>query len=231
MRFLLPFLLMIGALSARAQTPASLPPDAFSALLAHTPNAQVVDARTPGEFGKGHLANALNVNVNSPVFATQANALDKARPVFVYCLSGGRSAKAAAYLREQGYAPVYELTGGVLKWQEAGLPLTAPTVATNGGLSAADFAKLLQTNKLVLVDFMAPWCAPCQKMKPILAQFARDHADTVQLVQIDYDQNRTLCQSLNVSELPTLKAYRNGKVQWTGEGIFTAERLASELGL
>jgi thioredoxin 1 len=224
-------LLLVVTCAACGQTPGLLTPDAFSALLGKTPTAQLVDVRTPAEFGKGHLANALNVNVNGPKFEMQAGALDKTRPVFIYCLSGGRTVKAAEYLRQHGFAPVYELAGGVIKWQAAGLPLTAPTVAITGGMSSADFAKLLQTDKLVLVDFMAPWCAPCQKMKPMLAQLARDHADKLQVVPIDFDQNQSLCQSLKVSELPTLRAYRNGKMTWTGEGLYTAEKLVSELGL
>ena len=67
----------------------------FSEKLKKNPNAQIVDVRTLGEYKKGHLQNAVNIDWNADDFTEKAATLDPAKPVFVYCLSGPRSAAAA----------------------------------------------------------------------------------------------------------------------------------------
>ena len=59
----------------------------FSNKIKQLPKAPIIDVRTPEEFLKGHLKNAKNFNVNGSDFSTQISKLDKAKPVFVYCLS------------------------------------------------------------------------------------------------------------------------------------------------
>jgi rhodanese-related sulfurtransferase len=68
-----------------------------------------------GEFGGGHLPKAENIDFRSADFANQIKTLPKDQPIFVYCLSGGRSAQAAELLKKEGYQ-VTELKGGYLKW-------------------------------------------------------------------------------------------------------------------
>ena len=69
--------------------------DEHPQLLAGTPGAQLVDVRSSGEFTEGHLAGAANMNINDDGYKDKFNTLDKNKPVFVYCLSGGRSGRAA----------------------------------------------------------------------------------------------------------------------------------------
>ncbi len=85
----------------------------------------ILDVRTPEEFAAGHIAGAVNLCLTcaSPAFADAASALDKSASYLVYCHSGNRSATATAILRGQGFASLYELTGGTVAWQAAGLPL------------------------------------------------------------------------------------------------------------
>src|SRR5690606_13694059 len=59
---------------------------------------QILDVRTPDEFASEHIDNAVNLNWNSADFETQAANYDKSKPVYLYCLSGGRSKKAAKKL-------------------------------------------------------------------------------------------------------------------------------------
>ena len=96
----------------------------FSEKIKELPSAPVVDVRTPEEFTKGHLENALNYNWNGSDFQKQISTLDKSKPVFVYCLSGGRSSSAANQMRSDGFKEVYELSGGITKWRAANLPET-----------------------------------------------------------------------------------------------------------
>jgi len=94
-----------------------LDPAAFEAGMA---GAQLVDVRTPDEFNSGHLEGARNINIASPQFEAETGTLNKAEPVYVYCAVGGRSAKAASALKEQGFLQVYDLTGGITAWKNAG---------------------------------------------------------------------------------------------------------------
>jgi rhodanese-related sulfurtransferase len=123
----LPFLcfliLAIASGCTQGQTKNSLPPQAFADKITQTADGTVLDVRTPEEYAEGHLANAKNMDWNGDHFEHQIMALDKSKPVFVYCLKGGRSASAASKMRSLGFKDVYELDGGIAKWQEAKLPV------------------------------------------------------------------------------------------------------------
>ena len=81
---------------------------------------QLVDVRTPEEFSEGHIPNAINININGSDFVSETSKLDKDKPVMVYCKMGGRSAKAASSLKEQGFKDISDLDGGITSWKEAG---------------------------------------------------------------------------------------------------------------
>lgn len=92
-------------------------PEVFSKKLEKTEQPQLIDVRTFDEFSEGHLQNALNMDINTNDFEKQLQTLDKAAPVYVYCRSGGRSAKAAEQMKEMGFIEIYELKGGILSWK------------------------------------------------------------------------------------------------------------------
>lgn len=95
----------------------------FAAAIADT-TVQLVDVRTPAEFAAGHIPEAVNIDVRGENFESQVQtALDKERPVAVYCRSGARSKTAAHALAAMGYR-VYELNKGFMNWNG---PRTEPT--------------------------------------------------------------------------------------------------------
>jgi len=96
----------------------------FNEQIRSNPKAIVIDVRTPIEFSQGHLVNAKNVDWNGTDFENQIATVDKSQPVYVYCKSGTRSAAAAKRMRDLGFKEVYELEGGILKWQASNLPTT-----------------------------------------------------------------------------------------------------------
>lgn len=87
-------------------------------------DALVVDVREPGEYGAGHILGAKNLPLSRlDAGGAELAAKRKDKPVIVYCETGNRSAKAAAALRNQGFAKVLNLWGGLAAWQQAGLPV------------------------------------------------------------------------------------------------------------
>lgn len=98
--------------------------DDFAQLIAD-PAVQRVDVRTVAEYSSGHIPESLNVNVlDEETFVEMASAaLEKDRPVALYCRSGKRSKTAAKKLSNKGFQ-VYELDGGFNAWKAADMPST-----------------------------------------------------------------------------------------------------------
>jgi rhodanese-related sulfurtransferase len=73
--------------------------------------ATVIDVRTPAEYAAGHLSGAVNVDVESPDFATKIAALDVAGTYLVYCRTGNRAAVAKSEMGAKGFTRVTNLGG------------------------------------------------------------------------------------------------------------------------
>ena len=192
----------------------------FSEKLAENPDAVLIDVRTPGEYADGHLQNAVNIDWKGNDFDTQVSNLDKSKPVYLYCLSGGRSTAAANFLKDEGFSEVIEMDGGMMKWRSEKMPETKEASATKEtGMTKKQFDKLLDTDKVVLVDFYAVWCAPCKKMEPYLKEIAEDMKDKVTVIRIDVDKNEELAMEMNVNALPTLMVFKNKVNTWEKIGF------------
>jgi len=202
---------------------------AFNEMVKSTSNPQLIDVRTADEFSKGHLVNALNFDWNGNEFDKQVSSLNKEASVFVYCLSGGRSAAAAAQLRSAGFKNVIELNGGIMKWRGANLPETTEATIQNTGMNVADFQKLTQSDKIVLIDFYADWCAPCKKMKPYLMEIQEELKASVVLIRINADDNQALCKSLKIDALPVLQVYKAGQLTWNQIGFVDKATVLKQL--
>lgn len=204
----------------------SIAPETFAEKIKATPDAQILDVRTPDEFASEHLENAENVDWLGSDFVANTASFDKSKPVFVYCKSGGRSTKAAAKLAELGFANVYELQGGIMKWNAAGLSKPSDKII---GMTSQEYAVLLNSDKKVLIDFYAEWCAPCKKMTPYLLKMQKEMADKVVIIRLDADENKTLIKEMKIDELPTLILYENKEIKWKHSGFISEEDLKKQL--
>ena len=83
----------------------------------------VLDVRTSDEFSSGHLEKAINLDLLSPTFRSKLDGLERDNVYLVYCHSGNRGASALRTMSGMGFAGVYNISGGITAWQEAGLPL------------------------------------------------------------------------------------------------------------
>lgn len=197
----------------------------FKSILEKNSEIQLVDVRTEDEFKGGHIKNAKNISIASEKWSSSIGNLDKTKPVLVYCLSGGRSKKAAAELKELGFREVIELDGGYLAWSKA----NPQSNEVWTGMTKEEYAKLLTSDKIVVIDFYAKWCAPCKKMAPYLEKMNTELASTVTIHRIDADKNKSLFNALGYQGLPVILVYKNGKETFKKNEFVSEEELRKAL--
>ena len=197
----------------------------FSEKIHEQNNPVILDVRTPQEFGGGYIAGAINIDYNSLEFSQKVNKLDKDETVFVYCLSGGRSSSAANDMRRNGFKNVVELKGGILKWNAAGLDVAAGSGDAKTSMSVDDFKKMVTADVPVLVDFYAPWCAPCRKMSPMLEELSKENEGKIKVLKINIDEHKQLAEEMGVTEIPIFTVYKNGNETARVKGLQTKEEL------
>lgn len=218
-------LLLFTTSCSKSQNFKSVAVTEFKSALEKNSDAQLIDVRTPGEYAGGYINNAQNIDWNGSDFDTKVAALDKNKPVLVYCLGGGRSKKAAAKLNTMGFKKVIELDGGYLAWSKA-----HPEANTTWkGMTKEAYAKLLTSDKVVVIDFYAEWCAPCKKMAPYLEKMNTELADKVIIHRIDADKNKSLFNALGYQGLPVVLVYKNGKETFKKSEFVSEEELRKAL--
>ena len=207
-------LLLMFSLGAFSQAPV-LEAKNFDSLVSGK-KVQLLDVRTKDEFAKGHLSNSMHADWNDKdEFRRRTEFLDKSAPVYVYCLSGGRSHAAAEALRKNGYS-VYELKGGLTAWKAASLRVEQPEGSKD--LSLEEFKHIIGKEGTVLVDFGAPWCPPCRQMIPVVDEFEKNQKD-VRVVRLDVDESASAAKAMNIDALPTFIIFKNGVETWRKVGI------------
>jgi thioredoxin len=97
------------------------------------------------------------------------------------------------------------------------------------GMTQDDFNKLLHTDKKVLVDFYAEWCAPCKQMEPYLLKMQKEMADKVTIIRIDVDKNKTLAAQMKIDQLPIVVLYENHEEKWKNVGYISEQDLKKQL--
>ncbi|MEP1448123.1 MAG: rhodanese-like domain-containing protein [Paraglaciecola sp.] len=90
-------------------------------LAADSNSLVIVDVRTPEEFQKGHVPNAINVPLSEIIDDPAILSSSKEKSIVLYCRSGYRAGKAAEALIKDGYENLSHLEGDMLAWQEQGL--------------------------------------------------------------------------------------------------------------
>lgn len=89
-------------------------------------------------------------------------------------------------------------------------------------------AEVVQSARLVLVDFWGPTCGPCIALMPTLEAFAREYADQVKVVKVNCDDNRDLARSFGVRGIPYLVLLQSGATVAVVSGR-TRTRIAAEV--
>lgn len=95
----------------------------FSQVMAD-PGIVVLDVRTDNEYKRGHLKEAILLDMYQPDFQKKILALDKKKSYYVYCHSGSRSQSAVKIMRNNGFEKAFNIEGGIISLTRAGISLT-----------------------------------------------------------------------------------------------------------
>ncbi len=87
------------------------------------------------------------------------------------------------------------------------------------------FSEIVNEKPLVLVDFFAEWCGPCKMMKPILEELKQKMGDEITILKVDVDKSPQASAAYNISGVPTLVLFKDGKLTWRQSGVVPASQL------
>ncbi len=119
------FILMLsilGFMGCTAQNGSSIDSKEAYGLIKADANIAILDVRTAKEFADGHVAGAVNIDVNQADFAQKIDQLDRSKTYIVYCRSGRRSSKAVGIMASKGFKNLYNVSDGFVGWNKNGLP-------------------------------------------------------------------------------------------------------------
>ncbi len=89
--------------------------------------------------------------------------------------------------------------------------------------------EVLESDKIILVDFWAPWCGPCQMMGPILEELSQEVDDGFKIAKLNVDENPNTAGAYGIMSIPALKIFKDGKVAKEFVGVQDKTNLLEEL--
>jgi thioredoxin 1 len=91
--------------------------------------------------------------------------------------------------------------------------------------------EVLASEKAVIVDFWADWCAPCHFVAPVLEEIVRERADDVRLVMVNVDEEPQIAERYGIMNLPTIVLFKGGEPAAAAIGAQPKSALERALGL
>lgn len=89
--------------------------------------------------------------------------------------------------------------------------------------------EVLNSEKLVVVDFYADWCGPCKMLAPIMSQLNEEYGDKIKIVKVNVDQEQSLAMSFQVMSIPTVLFFKNGDIQEKIVGFTGKDHLKNKI--
>lgn len=91
-----------------------------------------------------------------------------------------------------------------------------------------EFEKIIKENKIILVDFFATWCGPCQMLGPVLEDLAESEKD-VEVLKVDIDENQEFAIGMGIEVVPTVMLFKNGEKKNVLQGLRSKSEFIEEI--
>jgi len=78
--------------------------------------------------------------------------------------------------------------------------------------STQEFDDMIKQNRYVLVDFWAPWCAPCRMVAPVIEKIAEQYSEKVIVAKVDVDEQQELAIRYGIQTIPTIIFFKEGRL-------------------
>ena len=187
-----------------------------------------LDVRTKSEYDAEHIEGAGQLNFYALDFKKKLLMLPKDKPVYLYCNTGYRSQKAAEYLIKNGYSNVYNAEHGIMERNLKELPVVEgdkSQLDKANFMRVSDYYRTIKSDKLVFIDFYAPWCGPCRKMMPMIDSLKTEYYGKIHIVKVNSDVSKKLIKELKLIGVPYLVLFRKGEMLFEKNGYITRKNL------
>lgn len=107
---------------------------------------------------------------------------------------------------------------------EVSQPAAAVLTAT-----ARDLEGLVASHPYLVVDCWAPWCGPCRRVGPVIEALAGEFAGRIAFAKLNTDENQQVAQAFNISAIPTILLFANGRLAGRITGAYPLEMMRAEI--
>ncbi len=96
-------------------------------------------------------------------------------------------------------------------------------------MTNSEFEKAIHSEKPVLVDFYADWCAPCRVLEPNIQTIEQHYGDKIDVLKINTDANGNIAGKMNVFSIPTLFLFQKGTLKWRATGVKSVKDMQKQI--
>ena len=96
-------------------------------------------------------------------------------------------------------------------------------------ITSLNFENIINSNSLALVDFWAPWCAPCRIIAPIIEDLAKKYVERIIFGKVEVDKNPEMAERFRIFSIPTLVLIKDGKEVKRIVGLVSKSHIESNL--